>query len=102
MRGTMTEPADKPDNQGKDRAWVSDISQKMSAKAPQSICPFCNNTKWFIVGGEPGASMLMFANRTGLATYSFSCTNCGFVRQHLQHVVNGELTGEVVYAKSEG
>ena len=42
---------------------------------------------------------VMFFDINGYYTYVLACTNCGFVRQHLQPVVDGEVVAEVDYAQ---
>jgi hypothetical protein len=45
---------------------------------------------WFALDRSPTVPLMV----TGLATYSFACTNCGFVRLHLRAVVDEEVSGQ--------
>jgi hypothetical protein len=87
-------------NDGVDLAQLKAIGEKITAKAPNLACPFCTNTKWFVLRDKDKFPVVILDNLTNFATYTFACTNCGFVRQHVRSVVDGEVQGEVEYARS--
>ncbi len=62
-------------------------------------CFYCGNLNWF--GLDAGFRQTRILSGIGsvgdIPVYSFACTNCGFVRQHVRDVVDGKVTGEVVF-----
>ena len=74
------------------------IEQKVHRKLKRTSCPFCDNTNWFVLDQEPAISMVVLRHYNGVAAFSFACTNCGFVRQHVRPVVTGDVTAEVTYS----
>jgi len=67
-----------------------------------AICPYCDNTKWFIINTTEQHPVLMLKNLGSFPTYTLSCTNRGFIRQHLSIAVDGEITGETEFFVPEG
>jgi hypothetical protein len=70
------------------------IEARVSSKIKRNSCPYCDNLNWFFLDrwpAPPGAR--------GISTYSFACTNCGYVRQHVEAVVDDKVTAEVQYAQ---
>lgn len=77
--------------------FVIRITRKLQSRIISEACPFCNNINWFLIDRETMAGILEFTENRKLTTYTLACTNCGFVRQHLRAVVDGEIIGEVSY-----
>lgn len=75
------------------------IAERIALKAPNDVCPFCFNKRWFFLQENGLYPSIMLSNSNRYPTYSLACTNCGFVRQHIQLIVDGEIEGEVEYAK---
>ena len=73
------------------------IEAKIKPRLRRVICPYCDNTVWFVLDGSMTPSAVLLTPRP-LRAYSLACTNCGFVRQHIRAIVDGEVSGEVVYA----
>lgn len=82
-----------------DTALVKAVGEKLAARAPNVICPFCSNRVWYVLHEKQVFPVVILPNLNNYATYTVACTNCGFVRQHLRPIIEGEITGEVDYAQ---
>lgn len=85
-----------------DVALAKTVGEKVSARAPDALCPFCRNKKWYVIGDKELFPVIMLEDLRNFSTYTFACTNCGFIRQHLRDVVEGKISGEVEYAQPGG
>jgi hypothetical protein len=85
---------------------VDAISEKLKSKTRKEACPFCTNINWFIIERNSKLLFTVYIDQSGFqhsgGVYILACTNCGFVRQHLRMILDGEVDGEVEYARSEG
>jgi hypothetical protein len=60
------------------------------------ILSFCDTEKWFVLNqdskGGPivGAIMTTILDAGTVPAYTLSCANCGFTRQHVVSIVDGE------------
>ena len=77
--------------------FVASVTQKLRDRVVSEACPFCKNLNWFLMDRAEMTSILSSVGVRGLVTYTLVCTNCGFVRQHVRSIINGEITGEVFY-----
>lgn len=98
----MTDSDEKPIAEQEPQPPVDEMRRAVAAKVPVAVCPFCRNVRWFSVQLLGEAPVAMLGRRAGMPSYTFVCTNCGFIRQHLRAVVDGDRTGEVEYAQPEG
>jgi C4-type Zn-finger protein len=71
------------------------IFEKISKYTKSRACPFCQNDKWYILNKikdyKDISGMVVATNWNGVAAYTFFCTNCGFVRQHVKEIIDGEV-----------
>lgn len=81
-------------------ARLEAIGKRLFLKAPILGCPFCKNVKWFFLSEKDKFPVIMLPDLNNYATYSLACTNCGFVRQHVSEIMDGEIVGEVEFAQS--
>ena len=84
-----------------DEATAKLIGAKLDARAPNTVCPFCSNKNWFVLDVGTAITVVAVAGMSNYSTYTFACTNCGFIRQHMRSVVDGEQTGPVDIALPE-
>lgn len=68
---------------------LEQFNKYLEAKAPEKPCPECGATHYNVVGkpsgeGPPLVSKMFFIAEGGgaYATYSMSCTNCGFTKSY--------------------
>lgn len=76
---------------------AASVTQKLRERVISEACPFCRNLNWYLMDRVGTTSILGFTGDQTAATYTFACTNCGFVRQHIRLVVDGKITGEAFY-----
>ena len=71
-----------------------EIAEKINKRTKPAACPFCRCNIWYIlneIGSNKGISgMVVATNWQGLPAYTLFCQNCGFVRQHLKQIIDGE------------
>jgi RNase P subunit RPR2 len=75
------------------------IEARISGKIKRTSCPYCDNLNWFFLDQRPSPTVVMLLGGRSISTYSFACTNCGYVRQHVEAIVDGAVTAEVQYAQ---
>jgi C4-type Zn-finger protein len=80
-----------------DEVFLTDVQNKLSFKAGNISCPFCSNTKWYLMDKPEVTSIIPLVNSGAYPVYSFACTNCGFVRQHSRPIVDGQLPAETSF-----
>ena len=74
--------------------FAASVTEKLRGRAVTEICPLCRNINWYLMDRiEPTNTLHFFENQTA-AIYTLACTNCGFVRQHVQAIVDGKITGK--------
>jgi hypothetical protein len=74
------------------------IEARVSSKVKRNSCSYCNNLNWFFLDQRPSPTVVMLLGGRSISTYSFACTNCGYVRQHVEAIVDDKITAEVQYA----
>ena len=77
--------------------FAANVTQKLRDKVVSEACPFCRNLNWYLMDRVGTTSTLGFSGDQTAATYTFACTHCGFVRQHIRLVVDGKIAGEAFY-----
>ena len=72
----------------------NEIENSVAQRIKHNSCPFCENQKWYVVTSDemkPPLSGVVMTNGHGtIPAYTFICGNCGFVRQHVSSVVDGQ------------
>lgn len=76
-----------------DENMLKEVAKKLDSKTKREVCPYCDNKMWFLLNKTDQHPVLMLKNFGNFPTYSLACTNCGFIRQHLSIVVDGEIVG---------
>ncbi len=71
------------------------IFDKINGYTKSHACPFCQNEKWYIlnkIADNKGISgMVVATSWQGIVAYTLFCQNCGFVRQHVKEIIDGEV-----------
>jgi predicted RNA-binding Zn-ribbon protein involved in translation (DUF1610 family) len=62
-----------------------------AARGVSEECPMCRNEYWWFLDPNPLETRVSFTGDQYYRTYTYVCTNCGFVRQHGRDVVDGLL-----------
>ena len=74
--------------------------ENIYAKTKSAPCPLCGNIKWFFLNSPENKPVLIFLDLRSFSTYALTCTNCGFIRQHLSAIVDGVIVGETSFRAS--
>lgn len=76
------------------------IGDKIKARGAGTTCPFCGNTNWFVLDYGGHSTALKFLETPhSLPVYTLSCVKCGYIRQHLRQIVDGEVGDESEYGE---
>jgi C4-type Zn-finger protein len=74
------------------RKLADSVDAKLRQKGAKYECPICTNATWYLIGNQARPTIVPFATPLdSIETYTFACQNCGFIRQHVQVVVDGDL-----------
>ncbi len=72
----------------------NEITDKIKKHAKFEVCPFCQNKNWYILGGtgiDKGISRITITLSQFVSAYTLCCQSCGFVRQHVKEIIDGEI-----------
>jgi RNase P subunit RPR2 len=75
------------------------IEARISDKIKRTSCPYCDNLNWFFLNQRASPTVVTLLGTRSISTYSFACTNCGYVRQHVEAIVDEKIAAEVRYAQ---
>jgi predicted RNA-binding Zn-ribbon protein involved in translation (DUF1610 family) len=68
------------------------LDAKLKQKGGKHECPVCANTTWYLLGHRTRPTIIASVSPLDhIETYTFACQNCGFVRQHVQVILDGDL-----------
>ena len=73
-----------------------EIKRRIAHWTKWNACPFCDTQDWFVLNrgadGESvvGAVVTTITDAGKVPAYTLFCGNCGFVRQHVASIVDGE------------
>lgn len=80
---------------------VNKITEKVNSKTKRSACPYCDNINWFVINNNQIQPVLMLQDSRSYPAYTLSCTNCGFIRQHLSLIIDGFVVGKIEFLVPE-
>jgi transcription elongation factor Elf1 len=76
---------------------ANDVEKRIARWTKRNSCPFCDTQEWFVLsndsGGEPIVGAVLTTNvlAGNVPAYTLFCGNCGFVRQHVVPIVDGDV-----------
>jgi len=73
--------------------YVAEVVRRVRAKIAHEQCPMCNHKNWYLFN-EPGTETtgsIVAASGEKINAYTFLCAHCGFVRQHVASIVDGDV-----------
>ena len=81
---------------GRDAEMIAeDVEKRVSRWTKREICPFCDSKTWYVLTGSAdgthaGGAVISMSSAK-FPAHTLFCANCGFVRQHLISIVDGQF-----------